>query len=487
MWAACSGSGTSWNCTAGSTSTEVQTALNSASDGATITFATGSYSWSNPISLNNIEGVTLICASQGSCAVSFNGHDVLLRDNVSAPITKLIRISGFKFTGSPGTAVIWLFGARDIQQLRVDHNTFALGSGQIGILAGETSSAGAVWGVVDHNNFTGPNNFMGVKVLTGGKTWAAGRMGSQYNLFVEDNTFNFSNNSNLGEGGLDAWMGSSVVFRFNNMLNTRFVNHGLCHGGPMSSEVYGNTISSPTGQAPQYRNIHFQGAGEIIAFNNVVGGSSAGHIALQHFRSDASQMPQGSCTASNVCDGTETMIYADGNRSPSTTYRGYPCWRQPGRDVSGTLKPIYLFQNRNASGAKVSIRLESGGNSASHIKPNRDYYEAVSASAQTSRTSPFNGTSGMGFGTLANRPTTCTTGPESQDAGKGGVGYWATDQGEWNSSNSGPDGQLYTCSATNTWTVHYTPYSYPHPLQEVGSDSSTQPPAPPTSLITTVK
>ena len=36
---------------------------------------------------------------------------------------------------------------------------------------------------------------------------------------------------------------------------------------------------------------------------------------------------------------------------------------------------------------------------------------------------------GMGFGTLANRPTTCTTGTEVADAGYGGVGYFATDQG----------------------------------------------------------
>jgi hypothetical protein len=37
-----------------------------------------------------------------------------------------------------------------------------------------------------------------------------------------------------------------------------------------------------------------------------------------------------------------------------------------------------------------------------------------------------------------------------------GVGYFATDQG--------PQGTLYRCSATDTWTVHYIPYAYPHPL-----------------------
>jgi hypothetical protein len=65
---------------------------------------------------------------------------------------------------------------------------------------------------------------------------------------------------------------------------------------------------------------------------------------------------------------------------------------------------------------------------------------------------------------LANRPTTCTA----------GVGYFATDQGSWNTSSSNPegvqqsgaDGVLYKCTATNTWTLYYTPAIYPHPLNK---------------------
>jgi hypothetical protein len=135
------------------------------------------------------------------------------------------------------------------------------------------------------------------------------------------------------------------------------------------------------------------------------------------------------------------------------------------------LSPIYAWQNVDAStSGKVPIDIENpwGVTSpgvADHIKANRDYYDAVSQSSQTSSTSPFNGTTGMGFGTLANRPATCThqTAPNGENGG--GVAYWATDQGEWNSGNAGADGQLYRCSATNTWTVAYVPYSYPHPLQ----------------------
>jgi hypothetical protein len=56
----------------------------------------------------------------------------------------------------------------------------------------------------------------------------------------------------------------------------------------------------------------------------------------------------------------------------------------------------------------------------------------------------FNGSTGVGVGPLSARPGTCTT----------GVGYWATD------TNT-----LYRATAPNTWSVYYTPYTYPHPLR----------------------
>ncbi len=74
----------------------------------------------------------------------------------------------------------------------------------------------------------------------------------------------------------------------------------------------------------------------------------------------------------------------------------------------------------------------------------------------------FNGTVGVGWGTLANRPATCTV----------GVGYWATNQSTTNLSGmvgKNPatpiSGTLYVCTATNVWTAFYTPYAYPHPMR----------------------
>jgi hypothetical protein len=104
-----------------------------------------------------------------------------------------------------------------------------------------------------------------------------------------------------------------------------------------------------------------------------------------------------------------------------------------------TLDPIYAFENRtNGALTPVKSRYPT-------VQENRDYYN---------QTKSFDGSVGIGVGKLAERPSTCT--PD--------VAYWATDQGEWNSAHDGPDGQLYVCTAPNTWSLKYKPYMYPHPL-----------------------
>jgi hypothetical protein len=147
----------------------------------------------------------------------------------------------------------------------------------------------------------------------------------------------------------------------------------------------------------------------------------------------------------------------------------------PAANVGEVLDPTYEWGDTH-TGSFNHDPIDSG---TLKLMNNRDYYYEVSQSAQTSPTSPFNGTVGTGFGTLANRPTTCT--PR--------VAYWATDQGSWNQSGNGGQGELYTCTATNTWTMSYEPYTYPHPLIAGGTTGTSggNPPSPPTELTATVQ
>jgi hypothetical protein len=121
--------------------------------------------------------------------------------------------------------------------------------------------------------------------------------------------------------------------------------------------------------------------------------------------------------------------------------------------------PLYEWLNSHNGTDQSAIV----SNDPTHIQKSRDYYDWVGS---------FTGTGGVGSGTLSGRPSTCST----------GAGYWATDQGSWNQSGSGGQGELFRCSATNTWSLYYTPYTYPHPLT-TGSPSA---PEAPTGLQATV-
>lgn len=485
--AACSGSGLTWSCTAGSTAGQINTAISSASDEATITLAAGTYTFTG-VALDGRNGISIVCATALGCDMT--GSDTVFSlSTCSSNLTNLIRISGFKFTGSPVIAV-WIYCNSDIEKLRLDHLEFDdIGLASLAIFLGEGSDPpsvdlGHIYGVIDHVNcHGGANNFVCMKNVSGGMTWTTGTQGSANALFFEDNICNFTGRNDFGTGCIDNWRAQSTVARFNTVVGTVLRDHSYCHGGPQSMEVYGNDIDTSGVSSPGFWDVHLQGAGEnAIWGNHVTSGSTP--LALQSYRSDNSQLPQGGCQAGEYADGTRNGVGTpadpdDGNRSPQSTYYGYPYWHQPGRDGDSTLKPVYSFLNRlRLTDTLVNVSIESGtwtglqadcaNNDADrvncHIQKDRDIYL---------ETASFTGASGVGVGTLASRPSTCTPTPESADAGNGGVGYWATDQGSWNQSTSNPeghdkagaDGVLYRCSATNTWTVAYTPYTYPHPLQ----------------------
>lgn len=447
----------------------VQSAVNSAQDGDTVIVPNGPCTWNSAVTLSNNKGVSLMCQTAGSCNITVGGGQAVLMDSLAGVNNRLYRISGFTFQGGSGF-IIWFAGNSDstpdtMSNIRVDHNTFNSSPGAVAVFFGHTQGIANYYGVIDHNTLTSSGSVMLTQIIGSANTTPPpSQTGTTNNMFVEDNTITIATMTNPGLGCMDSWGNGAFVFRKNTTTNCLVTSHGVPHsGGPQNFEFYDNNISVNSGAEAAgfggcYRCFHHQGSGEFTAFNNsftAFSTKSGDPLEMTHYRS-ATPADAGYNTSLGRCDGTSSR---DGNRTPLTTYFGYPCWRQPGRDFAGNLKPMYIWNNRwSDTGARIDMLVANPWSSIApdvedHIKPNRDYYNAVSAAVQTSPSSPFNGATGMGFGVLANRPAACTTGTEPLDAGKGGVGYWATD------TNT-----LYRCSATNTWTAHYQPYTYPHPL-----------------------
>ena len=369
-----------------------------------------------------------------------------------------------------------VLGSRHNDPRIIDHNTFTGQSADARVLFfGENGTVTYFYGVVDHNRVTSSVSVSLAEMIGGPSSTApTGTRGTANNMYFEDNTITITTQTNAGLGCMDSWGGASVVWRYNTTTNCLLTSHGVTHGwGPVNWEVYGNrfivTSGAESGWQGCARCFHHQGAAETLVFDNVFtafSGKDDGAIAMTHYRS-ASPSIAGYQSSLGQCNGSSSN---DGNRAGQL---GYPCRRQPGRDVNGALQPMYIWNNKwSDTGGLLGMVVENpwGQSNPSvfdHIKPNRDYYNAVSAGPQTSSVTPFNGTVGMGFGTLANRPPTCVTNPV--EAG-GGVGYFAT--------NQGAQGTLYRCSAPNTWTAHYAPYTYPHPLQGGGTSSPPPTPAP---------
>lgn len=123
------------------------------------------------------------------------------------------------------------------------------------------------------------------------------------------------------------------------------------------------------------------------------------------------------------------------------------------------LDPSYVFNDSNTSGRSSCVGVDSSDTNTE--VDNRDFYQQFGTNCESGS---FNGTAGVGQGLLSAIPSTCTAG----SGGGLGVGYWATDQGNWNLSGNGVgNGALYVCQSlngTNQWAVHYVPYQYPNPI-----------------------
>ncbi|MGP8155814.1 MAG: MBG domain-containing protein [Candidatus Acidiferrales bacterium] len=248
----------------------------------------------------------------------------------------------------------------------------------------------------------------------------------------------------------------------------------------------GATGSSPNSAQP----VFFLSSGTGVVWgNNASGGSYSNFVTIHSLRRDDGGGQHPEVATPNGWGYCGTSFDGTGSNwdQKSNTVTGYRCLDQPGQgqgdllsgDVTtGNLTNTVTGCTASASCAWPQEALEpvyEWMDSFSGSQPfwenyetdalinNSDYYLWCNALSPSGCAS-YNGTAGVGSGPLSARPATCTP----------GVGYWATDQGNWNQSGSGGQGELFVCGPTvNTWALHYEPYTYPHPLDTSGGSGGT--------------
>jgi hypothetical protein len=293
-------------------------------------------------------------------------------------------------------------------------------------------------------------------------------------LYFEDNTMSYTGLNNYALNGANN-SGGVAIFRYNDVSGSMSGggNYMDIHGNQGTGtyagqhiEIYGNDMPMTTVWYTALR-----GGKLVQLFNKVTAGV--------YVREEASDT-----ATSTVLSGGGALNSCPENRGVARQTCAYNTTTGVDSCICQKAHSSYFVNNRNASDTLFpTIMLDSelacpdGGlnpydcynqgtqtvNNPREITENIEYYNHDAS---------FDGSAGVGCGTLANRPANCTA----------GVGYFATTLacGSVPSASIGVNpttpisGTLYKCTVTGTpgtWVAWWTPFTYPHPLRGVASTS----------------
>jgi hypothetical protein len=411
-----------------------------------------SYGTSNFLFIeNNVFNTASCCDNEGNAGVyqTRGGARVVVRFNTFANMDNLSSAFGWHGTESNGRA-------RSGRAFEFYQNTYICPSGvHCGSVAGVRGGTGMVWGNTLTLTGASLNNFFSLPTYrahaaNGG--WGPCDGTSPYD--TNDGVTYFS--GTVGSVSVNPTTGAATI-----TVSGASPGWTTNQWSPLGAPYSVHDITKVNGAE-----ITASGANTLTTSANTGGPGSwlpTSGDSFQILRATACVDQSGGRGAGILYDSTES-----------------PANPVPANEVAS---PAYFWLNPFTGGSPSLCTSIAGVCSGSgRVMRSRDFYaENLNQTAQTNTTSPFDGTNamGIGHGTITNRPATCID----------GTGYWATDQGTWNTSGSGGQGVLYICGAGG-WpsSPYYTPYTYPHPLV-TGSASGTgeTPPSPPTGLTAIVQ
>jgi hypothetical protein len=246
---------------------DVQSAINSASNGDTVVVPAGNATWSSVVKIGT-KAITLQGAGVGSTNITHNvsGSQVRLVQFTQHP-TISTRITGFSFSGgSYDHRFIECSGAANYTSapMRLDHNSFLSTSGGA-ILADFFSCRG----LVDHNTFTASDNSEMVHNWGPGTSgWSVDvTPGSTNALYLENNTFYNGNASGTwnAQSAIQSYDAARVVVRYNTFNDSQIDTHGGSNIGTRWFEFYENTFNTTLTAWEQSMDIR---AGSGVIYNN---------------------------------------------------------------------------------------------------------------------------------------------------------------------------------------------------------------------------
>ncbi|MCX6747021.1 MAG: hypothetical protein NTU63_02705, partial [Candidatus Pacearchaeota archaeon] len=412
---------------------DVQAAVNNASRGNIVVVPAGTCTWNNTLTIT--KGITLRGA--GISQTKIAGQIILVTispDTSALSNHETFNVEGFNFNGNNSTSaqmswqgLITLQGSSTTTgyiNLRIINNKFqnTFGTGIYLI--------GTVYGVASSNQFDRvemPIRAIGNNEYSWSAFYSTLAYGGSDNFYFEDNTIGFSSPYSGSPGWLESGQGGRIVVRYNlwNDANTTGSEYWDVHGLQTPNSTGGNCQQYSTMVAEYYGNlrINTQNAYRwtchrgswLMQFNNVITGLG----------------------------------------SPDNSYNEYSCDECAAFGIYLQHISNTYFWNNLANGQIKGLIKNFDDCTTYKITENRDYFNYNSSCTSSSCS--------VGIGCGSTPPTgACSI----------GVGYWVT---SYSLCYSAPStmaemktvtqaGRFYKCTAPNTWTLYYQPYTYPHPL-----------------------